>query len=132
MVNWTIYYLKPLSAQFVVSLRTFNVVVFFRFLFAILIFLSSLVIIGWQFSWFFIIQFLWSMLISTNILYTLSFIGVTSAFWVGNATNLYFLPCSFTGLTFLPMDIFPTVINEIITFIIPLVFIATVPAQVLF
>ncbi|NMC35964.1 hypothetical protein GYA49_02865 [Candidatus Beckwithbacteria bacterium] len=124
--------LKPISAQFTVSIQDFMPRGFIRFLLSLVIFIVSLACVGWSFSLVKILGFIVAFILGFSFSYSIHFIVVCLSFWFGNVDNIHFLSRSFTNLTYIPMDIFPLGMNLFFTLFMPIVFIATVPAKILF
>ncbi|MFC1711357.1 ABC transporter permease [Patescibacteria group bacterium] len=122
---------KPLSSQFYISLKQFYLRPFVRFILAIIILLIVLAQTGIKVSFVSFMSFLVIIVISTVIVYSLWFMSCCSAFWLGNIENIYELFHPILRITALPLDILPGFLKEIFFFVIPLVFIATIPAKTL-
>lgn len=123
---------KPISAQFLISTKTFIINAFLRFLIGVLIIILTLNGISWQFSLWQILIFIWLMILSIAITYSIHFINVCLAFWLGFIDNLHYFSRAFLNTSYLPISIYPKILTQIFTFIIPFAFIATIPAQSLF
>lgn len=120
---------KPLSSQFYISLRQFYLRPFIRFILAWLILIIVLLQTNIQVTFLSFLNYLFLLLISTIISYSLWFMSCCSAFWLGNIENIYELFHPILRVTALPFDILPTVLKEVFFLVIPLVFIATIPAK---
>ena len=124
--------LKPISARFLMSFKILRPTIIIRFITTIIILAIALNMAGWQLNILTLLLFLWAVGIAFVITYSLHCLGVFLAFWVGLVDNLYFFPRSFINMTYIPMDIFSQSITLILTLIIPLIFIATIPVNTLF
>ncbi|NPA91852.1 MAG: hypothetical protein GXO55_10495 [Chloroflexi bacterium] len=75
---------------------------------------------------------LWAlMLAAAVILYSILLVLVTLAFWFVDVTNIIELVWSVYEAGRVPVDAFPDVVRVVLTFIIPIAFITTVPAEAL-
>lgn len=122
---------KPLSSQFFVSLRQFYFRPFVRFILAWVVIVVVLTQNKIQITFLSSLSYLFFLLISTIITYCLWFISCCSVFWIGNIENIYEFFHPILRATALPFDILPGILKEIVFFVVPLVFIATIPAKIL-
>lgn len=123
--------LKPLSSQFYISLRQFYLKPFLRFILAWLVLAMVLYNTNVNIAFWGFLIYIFLIIIATIIVYSLWFIICLSVFWLGNIENIYEFFHPILRITSLPFDIFPSPIKEIVFFVIPLVFIATIPAKAL-
>lgn len=123
--------LKPVSAQFILSLRRLRPAAMSRLILGGLILFFTLVNIHWQFSLSKILFFSWSIIISLIIVYSLWFLTLCLVFWVGNIDNIHTMFESVNSLSFMPFDIFPFPVTQLLSTIIPLMFIATIPSKMI-
>jgi ABC-2 type transport system permease protein len=65
------------------------------------------------------------------IVYSLWFMSLLPVFWWGRADNIQHLFRPLHQLTRIPIDITGRVLRHLFTFVIPLAFVSTVPAQAL-
>ena len=122
---------KPVNSQFIVSLRRFS----FSFIISSLMMLSLLAYLVWRYFWplpavnllFFMIIFLSGVV----IVYSLWFMTLLPVFWWGRADNIQHLFRPLHQLTRIPIDITGKVLRPLFTFVIPLAFVSTIPAQAL-
>lgn len=122
---------KPLSSQFYISLRQFYFRPFVRFILALVVIVTVLIQSEIQITFLSSLSYLFFLLISTIVTYCLLFIGCCSVFWIGNIENIYRFFHPILRATALPFDILPGILKEIFFFVIPLVFISTIPAKAL-
>ena len=122
---------KPLSSQFLVSLRQFSLKPFLRFILSWLILGVVLYKAHISINLINFLGFLFMLFISTIIIYSLWFMSCCLVFWLGNIENIYQFFHPVLRTTALPFDILPGILNELMFFVIPLVFIATIPAKTL-
>lgn len=119
---------KPISARFFVSLRQFS----FASLFAAA---SMLVLIIWLIAKYFW-PVVWTGLLFYGLLlalglvivYSLWFSTLLLVFWLGNIENIHHLFRPIYEVTRIPIDATGK-LKPFLTFIIPLAFVATIPAQ---
>lgn len=123
---------KPLSSQFYISLREFSFRPFLRFLMAcgvlIMVISNNQIKIGLSN----IILFLFLIILSLILIYSLWFLTLTLVFWLGNVENIYELFHPFLRFTVIPLDILPKFLKSFFFFIFPLIFITTIPVKTLF
>jgi ABC-2 type transport system permease protein len=124
--------IKPISSQFFVSLRRFNFIPLLRFFISCLILILILRQNAAEISFLSFINYFLFLIIATIITYSLWFMICCSIFWLGNIENIFELFHPIFRMTNFPLDILPTILKEILFFIIPLAFITTVPAKALF
>lgn len=129
--NLDLILVKPLSSQFYTSLRQFYLRPFIRFVFAWAVLVVVLIQNNIQVTLWVFLSYLFLLLISTIITYSLWFMTCCSVFWIGNIENIYEFFHPILRATALPFDILPGILKEIFFFVIPLVFISTIPAKAL-
>jgi ABC-2 type transport system permease protein len=120
---------KPVSAQFVVSLRRIS----FSFLLSLLAMLGLVVYLAVSFfgpirltQW---ILFVVLLISGVVISYSLWFMSLLPVFWWGRVENIHHLFRFFHQLTRIPLDITGPILRPLLTYVLPLIFIVTVPAQ---
>ncbi len=120
---------KPVNSQFIVSLRRFS----FSFIISSLIMVGLLIYLVGRYFWplplINIFAFLLIFSAGVVISYSLWFITLLPVFWWGRVDNIQHLFRPFHQLTRIPIDITGPIIRPLFTFVLPLVFVATVPAQ---
>ncbi len=123
--------LKPVNSQFLATTR----LVRFRHLGSLLTGLGliaySLTRIAIEPQFFVLLFFLILLLSGALILYSILLVLVTLAFWFVNVTNIIELIWSVYEAGRVPVDIFPGVVRIFLTFVVPIAFITTVPAEAL-
>lgn len=123
---------KPLSSQFYVSLRQFYLRPFLRFILGWIVLMIVLIQTNIKVGLLGFLNYLFLLSISMVIVYSLWFMSCCLVFWLGNIENIHELFQPILRITALPFDILPGILKEIVFFVIPLVFIATIPAKTLF
>lgn len=120
---------KPVSAQFLVSLRRIS----FSFLISLLATMGLVVYLlklyfspipVWQWLIFFIL-----LISGVVISYALWFMSLLPVFWWGRVSNISHLFRVIHQFTRIPLDITGPVLRPLFTYLIPIIFVATVPAQ---
>lgn len=128
--NLDFFLLKPVNTQFLVSLSRFSLRSFLRMF-------AGLGILAWAYfnyhlslSWLNIAGILLAMTLGLVIIYSFWFMTMLLIFFLGNLENLYFLFMPIFQVSRVPINILPLSIELVFTFIVPLVFISTVQAQI--
>lgn len=122
---------KPLSSQFYVSLRQFYLRPFLRFIFGWLVLFTVLFKTNIQINFLLFFSYLFMMLIAVLVGYSLWFMSCCLVFWLGNVENIHEGFYAVLRITALPFDLFPGVLKEFVFFVVPLVFVSTIPAKTL-
>ncbi len=119
---------KPVSSQFFVSLRQFSfAMIFSNFtMIGVIIYLVSRYF--FPISWLQIFTFIILILVSVVITYSLWFITLLPVFWWGRVDNMQHLFRPFHQLCRIPIDVTGK-FRLFLTYIMPLAFIATIPAK---
>lgn len=120
---------KPVESQFMVSLRRFS----FSFVFSLLAMVGVAIYLiikyFWPLSLTNLLAFIVIFTCGVVITYSLWFITLLPVFWWGRASNIQHLFRPLHQLTRIPIDITGAVLRPLFTFVIPLAFVATIPAQ---
>ena len=121
---------KPVSSQFIVSLRRFSFSMVFSNLtmLGVIVYLCRLYF--WPLSDWVIINFLILIICAIVITYSLWFITLLPVFWWGRARNLNELFRPIHQLGRVPIDVTGK-LQPFLTYVVPLAFISTVPTQAL-
>ncbi len=119
---------KPVSSQFFVSLRQFSFAMIFSNLTMIGVIIYLCQRYFWPLSWLQILSFIILLACSVVITYSLWFMTLLPVFWWGRVDNLQHLFRPFHQLCRVPIDITGK-FQPFLTFIFPLAFVATIPAQ---
>lgn len=123
--------LKPVNAQFLATTRRVQ----FRFLGDVSAGLLLILISLWQLHMeprlLSILLFLVLLATGAIILYSILLALVTLSFWFVNVTNILELIWSVYEAGRVPVDVFPRLVRMVLTFVIPIAFITTVPAEAL-
>ena len=123
--------LKPVNSQFLATTR------FVRFRYAgylvtgLGLILYSLLRVEMQPSVWVILFFIALLVSGAIILYSMLLVLVTLAFWFINVTNIIELIWSVYEAGRVPIDTFPGVVRIFLTFVVPIAFITTIPAEAL-
>ncbi len=123
--------LKPVSPQFYLSLRQFYLRPFIRFILGWFILGYVLVQNNITVSLASVVLYLFFLLTSCLIVYSLWFMSCLLSFWFGNIENIYELFHPILRVTALPFDILPGLLANIFFYLLPLTFITTIPAKAL-
>lgn len=122
---------KPANSQFLVSLSRFSLRSFLRLI-------AGVGVLFWAIVRYQLSVTLGGVLVaclvfglSFVIIYSLWFMTLVLAFWLGNIENLYYLFMPVFQVSRSPIDVFPRPAQILFSLVIPLVFISTVPARVL-
>jgi ABC-2 type transport system permease protein len=119
--------LKPIDAQFLVSFRNINVLRLPDVILGVGIIVWALAQLGS--SWANILLGLALLLTAYAIVYSIWFMLSTSAFWFVRVENITELFWGFYRAGQFPVTAFPGWVRVFFTFVIPIAFITTVPAQ---
>ena len=121
---------KPVSGQFLVSLRYFS----FASLFGAI---SMLGLIIWLIARYFwplapgeLLIYALLLCFGLVIIYSWWFSTLLLVFWLGNIDNIHQLFRPIYEVVRIPIDITGPILKPLLTFVIPLAFVATVPVQV--
>ncbi len=123
--------LKPIDSQFSVSSRNVNVFAFPNVLLGFGLMVYALIKLG-NVSWTGILLSIPMLLSALTIIYCICFILITTAFWFVKVENIIELFWGFFRAGQFPITAFPAGGARILfTYIVPIAFITTVPAQAL-
>lgn len=132
LVNWgelDLILTKPVSARFFVSLRQFS----FANLFGAVSMLFLIIwLIGkyfWPVAWLSLLFYVVLIILGLIIIYSLWFSTLMLVFWLGKIDNIHHLFRPLYEVVRIPIDITGPILKPLLTFIIPLAFVATIPAQ---
>ena len=78
-----------------------------------------------------VLAYLLSLAVALTILYAVWFLAVTLVIWSGRIENIHFVVFPFLELARVPTDVFLGVFRPVLTFVIPIAFVSTVPARAL-
>lgn len=122
--------IKPASSQFFVSLRQFS----FAMIFSNLAMAGVIIYLALTYFspiyWWQVVGFLVLLACSVVITYSLWFMTLLPVFWWGRVDNIQHLFRPFHQLCRVPIDVVGR-FKPFLTFVIPLAFVATVPARVI-
>lgn len=119
---------KPVNSQFVVSLRHFSFAMIFSNLTMIGVIIYLALTYFSPIYWWQVVSFLVLLVCSVVITYSLWFITLLPVFWWGRIDNIQHLFRPFHQLCRIPIDVMGK-FRLFLTYVIPLAFVATIPAQ---
>ena len=122
---------KPVSSQFFISLRQFSFAMLFSNFAMIGVIIYLVAHYFSPLSWLNLISFIILIICSVIITYSLWFMTLLPIFWLGRVDNLQHLFRPLHQLCRIPIDITGR-FRFFLTYIIPLAFVATIPAKSLF
>jgi ABC-2 type transport system permease protein len=122
---------KPLNSQFHASLRRINFWRTIDMLVGLGVILYAVFQLPTPPSLVNILLFLLLCICAILILYSLGMLMITSSFWLVKLDNVMELLYGFYEAGRFPVSIFPTWLRALLTFVIPIAFVTTVPASVL-
>ncbi len=122
--------LKPVPTQFYVSVRNWVTWAFVDLVISIIILVIAIIKLSSNITMIKITLFLLSIFFSLLIVYSILLILIALAFWV-TSIPLVFIYDSFIQLGRFPVKIYPGNLKFILTWIIPVGLIITVPAEIL-
>ncbi len=122
---------KPINSQFHASLRKINIFRGVDVLIGLGLVLYALPYLPSQPSPDRVLMFIVLILCAATMLYSLIMLLITSAFWFVQLENITELIFTFYEAGRFPVNIFPFWVRVLLTFIVPIAFITTVPASVL-
>jgi ABC-2 type transport system permease protein len=120
---------KPVDTQFWISARKFNFDQVGTLLAGIVMLGIGIYLAGLHPSLLAWATYLVLLLCAILIFYAFNFMLMTTGIWLVRVDNLWVLGESVQQVARYPIDIFPVGVQRVLTFIIPLAFIATVPAR---
>jgi len=124
--------LKPVNSQIMISFRHIKLHGISRLLVGIFVFIWGINLEGLHLTFGHWLIFILMMLVGVVIYYSIYFISLCSVFYLGYIHNINFLFKPILNMLFIPFDTILGGLNALISWIFPIVFIATVPARVLF
>ncbi len=122
---------KPINSQFHASLRKINIFRLVDVLIGIGIVLYAIPYLPTQPSPDRVLMFVVLIVCAATMLYSLIMLLITSAFWFVQLENITELIFTFYEAGRFPVNIFPFWVRVLLTFVVPIAFITTVPASVL-
>jgi len=123
------YLLKPINSQFLLSFFRFSLRSLVRLVVGLGVLVWGLSLAAVSFTVVGGMQAILSFLIGLVIVYSLWFMSLLLAFRLGNVENLYYLFMPVFQVSRMPITVFPKPVEVLFTLVIPLVFVATIPAQ---
>lgn len=122
---------KPVSSQFYVSLGRLRPEGFIRVLFVLCIFYLLYLRADLKPNLSSLLAFCLFIVISILIFYSLWFMTVITVFWFGRVNNIVYISKPMMNLAKVPIDAYPRFLSFFLTFIIPIIFVTTIPAKIL-
>jgi ABC-2 type transport system permease protein len=123
--------LKPEDAQFLISVRQIEIWKLIDVLLGLAVLIGALVRLGAQLGWGDALSFGIALLAGVTIVYSFWLILATSAFWFVKTENILVIFQSMYQAGRWPVTIYPVWLQMILTFLVPITFAVTVPAQAL-
>jgi len=123
--------LKPINSQFHTSLRRLNVWRLVDVIMGLGLVIYAISLLDTRPQPLLILAFIILCVCALVILYSLIMLLITSAFWFVQLENIMELLFTFYEAGRFPVTIFPGWVRAILTFVVPIAFITTVPASVL-
>lgn|GEM_PF-133008 len=120
---------KPVDSQFLASARIINVAEFARALLSVFVVFYGVRVQGLALTLPLVAVYLVLLLCSLMILYGIDSLIMTLAFWLVRIRNLDAAFWSISVTARYPVDIFQGVLRKVLTFFLPMAFVATVPAR---
>jgi ABC-2 type transport system permease protein len=121
--------LKPEDAQFLISVRQIEIWKLIDILLGLVVMIVALVRLGVQFGLLQAISFGVALLAGGIIVYSFWLILATSAFWFVKTENILVIFQAMYQAGRWPVTIYPVWLQTILTFLVPVAFAVTVPAQ---
>lgn len=124
-----LFLVRPANSQFLVSTRVFSLHRLTDSLFGLILVLVSLRRLGWVLTPGRL--FLYPIFVISGLLMAYSFwlVSVLPVFWVGRLKNIHHLFLPFRQLARVPIGVFRGSLKMILTLVIPVAFMATIPAK---
>jgi len=122
---------KPLNSQFHASLRRINIWRLADALLGLGLILYAVAQLRAPFSFDRVLMFIALGVCAAIILYSLVMLLITSAFWFVQLENVMELLFTFYEAGRFPVTVFPAWVRALLTFVVPIAFVTTVPASVL-
>lgn len=122
---------KPVPALFYLSFHTISVERFSQLIIAIIILVYVNFQMGLSWSLFQILLFVYLVSLAVLLRYSFSMLIHLLVFWSEKLDNLFRLELSFTATARFPRQAMPWMLRQIMTFVIPMMFVAAIPAEIL-
>lgn len=122
---------KPLDTQFLVSVRKFNFDEVGTLFAGIAMAILGVSLSGHRPSGIEVMEYIFLLFCAVSIFYSFDLTLMTLAVWLIRVENLWALSDQILGLTRVPIDVYAPAWKRLLTFYIPLAFLASVPAKVL-
>jgi len=122
---------KPVDAQFWLSLRRINLDQLGSLVVAVLLGIYALLQLGYIPPLVNVLLYLSMVLTGVLIFYSFHFMMMTLSIWLVRVENLWVLSDVFAQLGRFPTDVFDRVLRRVFTYVLPIAFLATIPAKAL-
>jgi ABC-2 type transport system permease protein len=120
---------KPIDSQFWISTRKFNFSQIGTLFAGLVLVVVGVREAGLTPTFTDALAYAWLVLISLTIFYSFQLMLMTTGIWLVRVDNLWVLGDSVMEVSRFPVDIFPSPVQRIFTFVVPIAFIATIPAR---
>jgi ABC-2 type transport system permease protein len=122
---------KPIDIQFLLTLRKFNFSEIGTLTVGLVVVFVGAGMSGHAPSFSNVAAYLGMLLCSITIFYSFNLVMMTTSIWLVRVDNLWVLGHTVFDIARFPLDIFGTRLRSLLTYYIPLAFIATMPAKAL-
>lgn len=129
--NFDFTVVKPVNSQFFVSMRYLNYTEVGTLAASILMIIYGVILAGIKVTFLSVLEYLILVACGLSIYYSIYLILMSTAFWFIKVENLWTLGETVFQVARTPMNIYGTAAIKVFTYVIPLVFIAHVPAETL-
>jgi len=122
---------KPISSQFLISFSRFSLHGFLRFFGGLAVLLWAIFSFNIKISLFGLLVSVLAFILGLIIVYSIWFMILLLTFYLGYIENIYFLFYPLLRISRLPIDVLSKPAQIIFSFVLPLIFISTVPTKAL-
>lgn len=122
---------KPVDSQFWLSLRRINLDQLGSLAVAVVLGIYALLQLDYLPSLMHIVLYLGMVLTGVLIFYSFHFMMMTLSIWLVRVENLWVLSDVFAQIGRFPTDVFDRVLRRVFTYVLPIAFLATIPAKAL-
>ena len=123
--------IKPVSAQYIVTIQQIEIWKMINVTLGLGVIVAAFVRLGGQITWQNGVLFLVMLCLAILIIYSFFMLLATTAFWIIRAENIFQIFHSVFVAGRWPVGIYPSAMRVILTFIVPVAFAVTIPAQAL-
>lgn len=122
---------KPVDPQFWLSLRRVNLDQLGSLMVAVLLGIYALVSLGYMPPLANILLYVGMVAMGVLMFYSFHFMMMTLSIWLVRVENLWVLSDVFAQIGRFPTDVFDAVLRRVFTYVLPVAFLATIPAKAL-